>query len=290
MLHPQPVLRNSLQCIMKIDGRQITDEILQNLQERVTKLKEKKVTPHIYIVTFGDNPQTESYLKQKILRTNQIGAKITIKRFSINVSTKRVHDFIEKLNKDKKVHGIIVQRPLNKNLDEEKISLSVIKEKDIDGFHPSSLFSVPVAIAVIKLIDSTLPDEDIYEYLKSKKIALIGKGITAGLPIINLFVKLGIKPLIITSKTKNIQNLLKSADIIVSSVGKKIITKDNIKKGVVLIGVGMHTENGKLKGDFEESEIQAKASFYAPTPGGVGPVNVAMLMKNLVEATETQTN
>ncbi len=275
---------------MKIDGKVIAEEILKNLKDRVEKLKERKVTPHLYILTFGKEPQTQSYIKQKLLRAKQIGAKITIKRFKSNISEKTVFNFIEKLNKDKKINGIIIQRPLPKNLNEEKICLAVSLSKDVDGFGPHSKFGAPVGLAVLKLIESTLDSQEITEFLKSKKIVLVGKGTTAGKPVINLFKRLNIKTKIVDSKTKGKQKILKSADIIVTSVGKKIIKKENIKKNVLLIGVGMHTVNGKLKGDYDEEEIQAKVSFYTPTPGGVGPVNVTMLMKNLVEATEEQTH
>lgn len=275
---------------MKIDGRKIAEEILENLKDRVNELKEKKVIPHLYIVTFGTNPQTQSYLKQKLFRAKQIGAKITIKKFPVGVLPKTVFNLIEKLNKDKKANGIIVQRPLPKQIEEEKICLAVSLPKDVDGFHPHSKFFPPVALAVIKLIESTLDSLDIKDYLKSKKIVLIGKGTTAGKPIINLFKRLNIKTKIVDSKTKDKKKIIKSADIIVSSVGKKIIGKDDIKKNALLIGVGMHAVEGKLKGDFNQEEIQDKVSFYSPTPGGVGPVNVTMLMKNLVEATKNQSS
>ena len=271
---------------MIIDGKLISEEILDHLKNRVEKLKDKKVYPHLCIITFGKNPQTESYLKQKLLKAGQIGAKITIKRFPQNSAENKVLNFVEGLNKDKRVHGIIIQRPLPKQIDGEKISLAITPSKDVDGFAPHSPFHSPVGLAVIKLIESTISNQDIHSFLKSKKIVLVGKGITAGQPIINLFNKLGMKPIIVDSKTKHRGKILKSADIIVSSVGKKIISKDLIKKGVLLIGVGMHIADGKLKGDYEESEIEDKASFHSPTPGGVGPVNVTMLMKNLVEAAE----
>lgn len=273
---------------MKIDGKEISTQILENLKNRIGKLKEKKVIPHLYIITFGKNPQTESYLKQKILKADTIGAKITIKRFAQSISLTKVLSFVENLNKDKKVNGIIIQRPLPKNFEEEKISLAVVPAKDVDGFHPHSNFSTPVALAVLKMIESTIPHQEIHSFLKSKKIILIGKGITAGKPIIELFKKLKINTKLIDSKTKGKLKILKSADIIISSVGKKIIQKSEIKKGVILIGVGMHVTAGKLKGDFEEDEIKNKASYYSSTPGGVGPINVTMLMKNLVEAAEKQ--
>lgn len=273
---------------MKIDGKVIASELIEQLKERVDELKEKKKTPHLYIITFGKNEQTQSYLKQKLLRAEQIGAKVTIKRLGKNTSTEKVHKLIESLNKDKKVNGIIVQRPLIKNLNEEHISTAIILPKDVDGFHPHSKFATPVALAVIKLIESTIEHENIYEYLKSKKIAVLGKGVTAGGPTIRLFKKLGINVKVIDSKTKDREKIIKNSDIIVSAVGKKVINAGMLKKGSILIGIGMHMVEGKLKGDYDEDEIKDKVSFYSPTPGGVGPVNVTMLMKNLVEATENQ--
>lgn len=271
---------------MKIDGKEISAQILNNLKERVGKLKKKGVTPHLYIITFGKNPQTESYLKQKLLKAGLIDAKITIKRFTINTPQEKVLRFVEELNRNNKVHGIIIQRPLPKEFNAEKISLAVVPVKDVDGFAPHSYFQSPVGLAVIKLIESTIPDQNIHSFLKSKKNVLIGKGITAGKPIIELFNKFKIKTKVVDSKTRSKQKIMRSADIIISSVGKKIIQKNEIKKGAILIGVGMHIVDGKLNGDFSEKEIEKRASFYSPTPGGVGPVNVAMLMKNLVEASE----
>lgn len=273
---------------MKIDGKLIAQELLKDLSKRVKKLKNKKITPHLYIITFGKNPQTQSYLKQKLLKATQIGAKITIKKFSLNTPHEKIYKLIDELNSDKKVHGIIVQRPLIKNLSEEKISFSILPEKDVDGFNSHSKFSSPVALAVLKLIESAIDNQNILEFLKSKKIAVLGKGITAGLPINNLLKKYKIKFKTIDSKTKKKEKILKQSDIIVSAVGKKIIKKDLIKKGVYLIGVGMHTVDGKLKGDYNEEKIKNKASFYTPTPGGVGPLNVSMLMKNLIDAAENQ--
>ena len=269
---------------MKIDGKAIALELLKHLKIRVDKLKEKGIIPHLCIITFGKNPQTESYLKQKILRSEQIGAKITIKKFDEDVNQEIIYDLIGDLNGDKKVNGIIVQRPLPKSFEEFKICKAVKKEKDVDGFYPGSPFDPPVALAVIELIKNTKPNIA----LNTKKIALVGKGTTAGKPIISFFEKMNIQTIKIDSKTQNANKILKSADIIVSSVGKKIINSSNIKNGVILIGVGMHTENGKLKGDYEETEIEKIAKAYTPTPGGVGPVNVTMLMKNLVEASENQ--
>lgn len=273
---------------MKIDGREIASEILENLKNRVEKLKEKKVTPHLYIITLGKNSESTSYIKQKLLKAAIIGAKTTVKKMSEKTTTAKLVSLIEKLNNDKKVNGIIVQRPMPKTIDEEKIALAINIEKDVDGFHPHSKFSVPVALAVLKAIESIIDDQDIINFLKSKKITVIGKGITAGKPIINLLLKFKIKFKVIDSKTKERKKILKTSDIIISAVGKSnVFTKDDLKKGVILIGVGLHMEkNGKFYGDYNQDEISDKAGFYTPTPGGIGPLNVSMLMKNLIEAAE----
>jgi len=269
---------------MKIDGKALAQQILDDLKERVDNLTYKSIVPHMYIITFGSNPQTESYLKQKVLKAEYIGAKITIKRFEKDIDQKTVYDLIEELNIDPNVHGIIVQRPMPAQFDEQTISEAVIATKDIDGFNSQTSFKTPVAEAVIELINKAEPNID----LKTKQISLVGKGITAGNPIRHLFESLNIKATHVDSQTENRDEIFRNSDIIVSAVGKNILNSGNIKNGAILIGVGMHTVEGKLKGDYEESEVENKALFYTPTPGGVGPVNVAILMRNLVKACENQ--
>ena len=273
---------------MKIDGKILAAEVLKNLKKRVEKLKEKKIIPKLYIITLNQNPETSSYVKQKLLKAEEIGAKVSILKLDNNTKTAELLEIIKKLNKNKNVHGIIVQRPLPKKIDEEKIALGINPEKDVDGLNPRSKFSVPVTLAVIKIIDFISEDENILEFLKTKKITVIGKGVTAGKPIIKLLQKLKLNLNVIDSKTENKEKILKSSDIIISAVGKpRIISSKNIKKGVILIGVGIHMEkDNKLHGDYDENDIEKKASFYTPTPGGVGPLNVAMLLKNLIEASE----
>lgn len=274
---------------MKIDGRKIASEILENLKTRVEKLKTKNIFPHLYIILLSDEASSESYVKQKILRANDIGVKITLDKESPQISTEKLLEKINSLNKNNLVHGIIVQRPMPKTLDEEKIANAITPQKDVDGFNPNSKFGVPVSLAVLELL-KTIHPKNFNDWLKSQKITVIGKGITAGKPIIKKLQELGIEPLIIDSKTSNKKEILKNSDIIISAVGKAdVFTSFEIKNNAVLIGVGLHKEtDGKFHGDFNQEEIQNTASFYSPTPGGVGPINVAFLMKNLVEATENQ--
>lgn len=269
---------------MRIDGKQIASEIISSLKERVDKLKEKGITPHFLIVMLIDDAQTESYIKQKLLRTEEIGAVAIVKRLPSTTTQEELLRIIEDANKDKKINGIIVQRPMPKQIDEDVIAGAVMPEKDIDGFNPSSRFGVPVAIAVIEILKRIG-----IENFENKKISVIGKGITAGKPTIEHFKKLGVEPNVIDSKTTEEQKkeILGNSDIVISAVGKKVINPEYLKQGSVVIGIGMHVnEMGKLKGDYEEDEIKDIVSYYTPTPGGIGPVNVTMLMQNLVEASE----
>lgn len=272
---------------MKIDGKQIAADILEDLKKRVEKLKEKNIIPHLYIILLSDDVSSESYVKQKLIKGEQIGVKITIEKGDFDISTDDLIKKIEKLNNDNLVHGIIVQRPMPESLDEEKIKNAVNPSKDVDGFNPESKFKVPVSLAVLKLLE-TVHHDNFNDWLKTNNISVIGKGLTAGGPIIHTLESLGIKPNIITSSSLNKKDLLKESDIVISAVGKEnIVTSSDLKKGSILIGVGMHKGvDGKFHGDFNEDEIKEIVSYYSPTPGGVGPVNVCMLLSNLIQASE----
>jgi len=209
----------------------------------------------------------------------EIGASIKLFRFD-SISEKKLLVLVEKLNNDPLVHGIIVQRPFPDNIDRDKVSILINPEKDVDGFSARSNFDPPVALAVLEILKSIG-----IEKLDNKKIAVIGKGETAGGPIIKLLNKHGVKPEIIDSQTKNPNELISSAEIIISAVGKEnIINKSLLNSSQTLIGVGLFAKNGKLKGDYDEDIVSGKVKYFTPTPGGVGPVNVACLMQNLINA------
>jgi methylenetetrahydrofolate dehydrogenase (NADP+)/methenyltetrahydrofolate cyclohydrolase len=303
---------------MKISGKQIADKILQELKERVKKLKEKKVIPHLAVILVGEDSSSTSYVNQKKLKGEGIDAQITVKHLQPTIKQSQLLKIIGKLNSANNIHGIIVQRPLPKDLNGEQINSTISPKKDVDGFLPNSKFQPPIALAVLRILEDVynhsprrspsgrivwcipsvtfevarqqprLLEGGFLNWLTSQKIVIIGKGETGGNPIINTFKKMGIEPKIIGTKTPNPQNLTKKADIIISAVGKPNIVKpEMIKKGVILIAVGMHLgEDGKLHGDYNDKKIKNFASFYTPTPGGVGPVNVAMLLENLVKATK----
>lgn len=279
---------------MKIDGKEIAGEILEELRIKVAKLKKKQITPMLAIILVGNDPASVTYVRQKELKVQSIGAKTIIKQFSPEISELKLIQTIRQFNNNDNIHGIIVQQPLPSHIDTKKITLAISPKKDIDGFNPKSTFQPPISLAVLKILEKVYiytprVEPRFIEWLKNKKMVVIGKGETGGRPIIESLKKMGIEPTIIDSKTINHKLLTKKTDIIISAVGKEnIINSKMIKKGVILISVGLHKgSDGKLHGDYEEKDIRHIASFYTPTPGGVGPVNVTMLLENLIIASES---
>lgn len=265
---------------MKIDGKEIAQKIFEELKIKVKKLQKENIIPHLAIILVGNDPASVAYVKRKELKAKEIGAKTTTYNLKSEIRNSELEKLINKLNKDDLVHGIIAQQPLPAHIDIGKITQAIDPEKDVDGFHKNSKFQPPISEAVLEILKPYLT--------KSKKIVVIGKGETGGKPIAQAIKKIGINPIIIDSKTSNPEDLTKTADILISAVGKSdVIKAEMIKKGAILISIGMHKElDGKLHGDYKEDSIKNIASFYTPTPGGVGPINVAMLLKNLVRSAE----
>lgn len=275
---------------MIIDGKALADTLLSKLTTDVIKLKSQGITPTFAVILIGDNPSSLSYIKQKQKAAQRIGARVLFEHHS-QFDNSQFAILINKYNSDPNVHGLIIQRPVPKELgDVTELLSSVDPQKDVDGLIPSSSYTVPVANAVMMMLNhlSDLASQglSLQGWIKNQTIFVIGRGETAGKPIAELFQKKGCKVNIMHSHTRQPEGILKAADIIISCVGKpNIITKDMIKPGVVLISVGIwRDDSGKLHGDYEEDDIKDIASFYTPTPGGVGPVNVACLMHNLVKA------
>lgn len=277
---------------MKIDGKEIAQKILEDLKKQVEKLKKKNIIPHLAIILVGQDPASVAYVIQKKIKAEKIGATTTIYSLESRIQNSELIVLIEKLNSDKNIHGIIVQQPLPEGINVQKITQAVDPKKDVDGFHSNTQFEMPIAMAVLKIlkeIHASTPGVEprTIDWLKNKNIVVMGKGETGGKPIINALQRMGISPTIIDSKTENPQNLTKKADIIISAVGKSnVITPEMLEQDIILISIGLHKENGKIIGDYNEEKIKDIAVFYTPSPGGVGPVNVAMLLKNLVKASE----
>jgi methylenetetrahydrofolate dehydrogenase (NADP+) / methenyltetrahydrofolate cyclohydrolase len=304
---------------MKINGHDIAGQIYEDLRKRVGELQKKNVTPQLVVILVGNNPGSIAYVNQKEISGAKIGAQVTIKRFDETITTEELAHEIKSLNADPNVHGILIQRPLPAQVDIKRLELLTDPKKDIDGFHPDSQYTLPLPLAIEKLLrfiyeqgvagtrapverpqgatrlrtsDGKNSRQDrVMEWLATQDIIIIGKGETGGQPIIEYLKALNLNPKVIDSKTPNPEEILKHADIVISAVGKPGILKpEQLKPGVILLGVGMTQGEGKkLHGDYEEKVIEHIASYYTPTPRGVGPVNVAMLLDNLVTAAERQT-
>ncbi len=278
---------------MIIDGREIAHDILNILAGKVLELKVLGINPHLVVILFGNDPGSLSFIKQKQKAANKIGAKLTFVHEPLVSSQEVAEKIVKQYAQYKDVHGLIVQRPIPPPLNTEILTGFNLLQKDVDGFLPNSPYQPPVGLAIIKIlgkIHSFLNlSEELNHWLKSKNILLIGRGATGGKPIGDTLHKYGITFTQIHSQTKNSEALFQNADIIISATGKSdLIPTELLKKGVVLIGIGVHNEVGKLIGDYDENTISSIASFYTPTPGGTGPVNVACLMDNFIRACQIQ--
>ncbi|HEX3035014.1 MAG TPA: bifunctional 5,10-methylenetetrahydrofolate dehydrogenase/5,10-methenyltetrahydrofolate cyclohydrolase [Thermodesulfobacteriota bacterium] len=270
---------------MKIDGKTIAQEILDGLRLQVEELKKEGITPTLAIILIGSDEASQSYIKQKQLKGEEIGADVKVFHFD-TTSEKDLLSLIEKLNKDPKIHGMIVQRPIPEDFDRNKVSEAVSPEKDVDGFNSESKIDAPVAEAVMQILQE-IGEND----LAKKRIAVIGKGETAGGPIIKLLQETGARPEVIDRETPDPDEIIKNAEIVISAVGKEgIVNPEILGPNQVLVGLGLYMgEDGKLHGDYKDEEVEGRVKYFTPKLGGVGPVNVAFLMHNLVEAAKNQT-
>ena len=282
---------------MLIDGRLLAQKILEDLAKKVYNLQETyNKQPHLAIIKVGDDPATASYVRQKEKMGKQIGGIVSTYNYPESISQEELMKSINFLQKEGEIDGLIVQLPLPAHLHEDELTQAVDANKDVDGFREDSDYVMPIAAAVIRILEDVFQEEtakkntnlkEFEEWLKGQKIVVMGKGKTGGRPIIEILKKMGITPVIVDSKTQNRDEVTRSADILVCAVGGKgtIVNESMIKKDAILIGIGMHMgPDGKLHGDYETEDIKQKAAYYTPVPGGVGPVNAAMLFVNVVKA------
>lgn len=269
---------------MRIDGKELAEEVILEMQREVDAAKKAGITPKIAIITLGSEEAWKAYVGQKLKLATRLGIEAELINLQ-DASQDELLAKLDELNNDPLVHGIIAQRPFPKHIDNETIINAVVKTKDIDGFREDSQFEVPVWLAVRKVLEyvhgQVDPGGDFLSWLRQKKVVVVGQGITAGKPSKKALEELGVIPQIIQRETQNPEKILKTADIVIAAVGKTVIKASDLKQGVVLVGVGLHRgEDGKLKGDYEN--IEDIASFYTPSPGGIGPINLAFLFKNLL--------
>lgn len=272
-----------------LDGKQIAKEYRQRLKNQVNDLKEYGFTPKLSVLLVGNDGASQSYVKSKKKAAEKIGMISEIIHLDESTSEEVVLSELNRLNNDDTVSGILVQVPLPKQVSEQKVLEAINPEKDVDGFHPINIgklyideqtFVPCTPLGIMEI----LKHADIN--LEGKNAVVIGRSHIVGQPVSKLLLQANATVTILHSRTKNMNAHLKQADVIVSAVGQPgLVTKENVKKGAVIIDVGnTPDENGKLKGDVAYDEVKEIASAITPVPGGVGPLTITMVLNNTLLA------
>lgn len=278
-----------------IDGKLISTQIKAEVAKEVLQVKEQGVTPCLAVVLVGEDVASQVYVNNKKKSCEQVGIRSVSYELSAETSEEELLGLIDQLNADKDVHGILVQLPLPKHLDEEKVIMKISPKKDVDCFHPMNVgllhtggkgFLPCTPAGVLELIKRSG-----YE-IQRKNCVIIGRSNIVGKPVAMLLMQENGTVTICHSKTENLEAICRAADILVVATGKiNTVTKDMVKEGAVVIDVGMNrNEAGKLCGDVDFEGVKEVAGAITPVPGGVGPMTIAMLMGNCVVAAKMQNN
>ncbi len=275
----------------------VVEQTKKNLLTRCEALKKNGYTPSMCVVLVGDNPASQSYIRNKKKMCEEIGAKFNLLQMPSDIETSDFLSEVEKLNNDPGINGIIIQLPVSEHLKNLNIPNLVIPSKDIDGFHRENTHQIySGSTDLSKLIPCT--PKGIIRLLKfyqvdlaGKNIVVVGRSLIVGKPLSMLLSNFNATVTLAHSHTKNLRDYTKAADIIISAIGKAHLldhTYFNANKKPVVIDVGMNTLDGKLTGDVNQTDIQSCATAISPVPGGVGPMTVISLIENLISATEQQ--
>lgn len=274
-----------------IDGKQISLDIKNELKEKVAKYKEQGIEITLAVVKVGNDPASAVYVRNKEKACEYVGINSKTLALPEETTEEELLNVVKELNEDKNVNGILVQLPLPKHIDESKVLLTIDSTKDVDGFHPVNVGKMVIGedtflpctpAGIIEMIKRT--DIDI----EGKECVVIGRSNIVGKPMAMLMLKENATVTIAHSRTNDLKEVTKRADIIVAAIGKaKFVTADYVKEGAVVIDVGMdRDENGKLCGDVDFESVSKVASAITPVPGGVGPMTVTMLLVNCLRSVE----
>ena len=273
-----------------IDGKKIQTEMIEELNKEVNSLKS---VPKLVIIQIGDFGPRNKYVAQKKTVGEKVGILVEHIRFTEENTEEEVLNKIDELNDDKNVHGVMVQLPLPKGFDEDKITNRVASYKDVDGlttenigrlFDGKNAFTPCTALGVMELFKR-------YNIsLKGKHAVILGRSKLVGKPLIACLLNENATVTVCHSKTENLDSITKKADILIVAIGKKyFVTKDMVRRGTVVIDVGINVEDGKIYGDVNFEDVKQKASYMTPVPNGVGRMTVISLMKNVIKAYHEQT-
>lgn len=276
-----------------IDGKKISQEIKDEVKEKVEQLSKKGIQPCLAVILVGDDPASQVYVRNKKRACEYCGIKSLNYELPEETTEKELLALVDELNNSKECTGILVQLPLPKHIDENKVLLKIKPEKDVDGFHPYNVGLLSIGKADLKACTPAGCIELIKRSgvdITRKNCVVVGRSNIVGKPVGMLLLSENGTVTTCHSKTKNMSEICKSADILVVAIGKeKFIKADMVKEGAVVIDVGINRmENGKLCGDVDFAEVEKKASLITPVPGGVGPMTIAMLMNNCLIACKKQ--
>lgn len=276
-----------------IDGKELAKKIRGNLKIEVDELKRKGINPKLAVIMVGDDSASKVYVKNKSKACNEIGIEYEEILLPANIVMNELLAIIEDLNKRDDIHGILLQSPIPNHLDIREAFNKIDYKKDVDGFHPINVGKLSIGedcfisctpYGVIRMLEEYNID------IEGKNAVIIGRSNIVGKPLIQCLLQKNATVTVCHSKTKNLHDIVRNADIVVAAIGKaKFITSDMIRDGAVVIDVGINRMNdGKLVGDVDFDSVRDKASYITPVPGGVGPMTIAMLMENIVKASKNK--
>lgn len=272
-----------------IDGKAISKQIKDELKEEAAKLKEQGITACLAVIQVGKDPASCVYVNNKKKACAYVGIESRAYELEESVTEEELIHLVEELNADPGVNGILVQLPLPAHIDEDRIIQTISPQKDVDGFHPVSVGNLWIGdkgflsctpAGVVQLLKRSGIS------IEGKNCVIIGRSNIVGKPMACLMLRENATVTIVHSRTRNLPEITRQADILIVAVGKmRMVTAEYVKEGAVVIDVGMHRdENGKLCGDVDFKDVENKVSAITPVPGGVGPMTIAMLMNNCIEA------
>lgn len=280
---------------IKIDGKMIAQSVKDRVKKAAEELKSQGINPCLATILIGDNPASATYVRNKHIACEEVGIVTKDHKLDSNVTQIELNGIIDNLNSDSSVHGILVQLPLPQQLDEFATTSRISPIKDVDGLtpHNAGLLAMKKAALVACTPSGVM---EMFEYhkihLEGKNIVLINRSNLVGKPLYHLLLEKNATVITCHSKTKNLTEFCRSADIIITAVGdrkKFTLTPEMIKEGAIVIDVAISRFEEKLVGDSDYEQIIKKASFATPVPGGVGPMTVAMLLKNTITAASLST-
>ena len=274
-----------------IDGNALSAQLRGDVMRRAQALKARGITPGLAVVLVGDNPASQVYVRNKVKACADAGLHSVLERYEADMTEAALLARIDALNKDPSIHGILVQLPVPKHIDANKVIEAIAPEKDVDGFHIASAGALMVGqpgflpctpYGCMKMLESINYD------LRGKHAVVIGRSNIVGKPMAMLLLQKNATVTICHSGTKDLKAMTLQADVIVAAVGKtNVLTADMVKPGAVVIDVGMNrNDQGKLCGDVDYEGVRAVAGAITPVPGGVGPMTITMLLVNTLESAE----